>query len=76
MPLAAILRFRKLKDLPLDPPSPENPTTELDIMSLSYVEPEPVLCQFEFLNKMAAGHLGFDQPEVAPLNPPTTKTLP
>jgi len=28
---------------------PNNPTTELDIMSLSCVEPE--LCHFEFLDK-------------------------
>jgi len=37
---------------------PENPMTELDIMSLSCIEPE--LCQFERFDKMAAVcHLGF-----------------
>jgi len=37
---------------------PDNPTTELDIMSLTCVAPE--LCHFEFLDKMAASrHLRF-----------------
>ena len=57
-PPAAILDFRKLKILPLDrlPRQPYDRT--IDIMSISYVEPE--LCHFEFLDKMAAGrHVGF-----------------
>ena len=46
-PPAAILHFLIVKIS-----VPDNPTTELDIMSLSCVAPE--LCHFQFLDKMAA----------------------
>jgi len=52
------LAFSETESFTIRSAVPENPRTELDSMSLSYVEPES--CQFEFLNKMAAGHLGFD----------------
>ena len=56
MAIVVYLRyFRTLEILPLDRPFLKNPTTELNILSLSCIETE--LCQFEFFDKMAAGRL-------------------
>jgi len=52
------LGFSETESFTIRSAVPKNPTTELDIMFLSCVEPE--LCQFEFFDKMAAvRHLGF-----------------
>jgi len=52
------LGFSETENITIRSAVPDNPTTELDIMSVSCVEPE--LCHFEFLDKMATErHLRF-----------------
>ena len=53
------LAYSETENVTIRSAIPENPTTELDIMSLSCVAPRE-LYHFKFLDKMAAGrHLGF-----------------